>query len=153
MNKNRRNKEFSVNDIVFTIDRQVDPGNTRPLKTKFHPSLYVILKPYYTTCLIQRLSDGFRALYSIDHSKKYKEGNPLFQDLHGPVGPQASKLAKISKNEKFFWCPSLKNTQILTMSSALGSILCSTWKTQNFGCPQIFNSQHFLPWPPVSEKM
>ena len=79
--------------------------------------------------------------------------HPLFQDLHGPVGPQASKLAKISKNEKFFWCPSLKNTQILTMSSALGSILCSTWKTQNFGCPQIFNSQHFLPWPPVSEKM
>ena len=81
MNKNRKIKEFSVNNIVFTIDKQVVPGNTHPLKTKFHPSPYVVLKPYYTTCLIQRLSDGFRALYSVVHIKKYKGGDPLFQDL------------------------------------------------------------------------
>ena len=47
VNKKRIIKEFSVNDIVFTIDRQVVPRNTRPLKTKFHPSPYVVLKPIY----------------------------------------------------------------------------------------------------------
>ena len=27
------------------------------------------------------MSDGFRALYSVDHIKKYKGGDPLFNDL------------------------------------------------------------------------
>jgi hypothetical protein len=81
LNSHKIDKKFKANDIVFVLDRYNIPGNTRPLKTKFYSSPCVVLQTYYTTTLIQRISDGFKALYSNDHLKKYTGGDPLFQSL------------------------------------------------------------------------
>ena len=81
LNKNRISKLFSPNDIVFVIDRYELPGNTRPLKTKFFPSPFVVLRPLYTTCLVRRIADGFTALYSMDDLKKYSGADPAFSTL------------------------------------------------------------------------
>ena len=64
VNKNKIKKQFKENDIVFVLDRYNLPGNSRPLKTKFYASPCVVLHSFYTTTLIQRIDDGFRALYS-----------------------------------------------------------------------------------------
>jgi len=81
LNKNRVNKEFQVNDYVFVLDRLQVPGNSRPLKTKFHPSPYIVIRPLWTTTLVRRLSDGFTTLYSNDDIKKYDKTSPLFANL------------------------------------------------------------------------
>ena len=78
INKKRVSKDFAVNDIVFALDRFQIPGNTRPLKLKFYPSPYVVLRPLWTTTLIRRLSDGFSTLYNNDSLKKYSGADPLF---------------------------------------------------------------------------
>jgi len=80
-NTNRIAKRFNVNDIVFVLDRYNLPGNSRPLKTKYYASPCVVIKALETTSLIQRIADGFRALYSNDHIKKYHGTDPLFNDL------------------------------------------------------------------------
>jgi hypothetical protein len=80
-NKNCIDKPFKTNDIVFVLDRYNLPGNNRPLKSKFLPSPYVVLKPYFTTCLVRRLADNFTALYSMDDLKLYKGTNPIFSTL------------------------------------------------------------------------
>jgi hypothetical protein len=74
LNKNRADKaeKFKAGEIVFAVDRYVIPGNSRPLKTKFFPSPYIILETKYTTCLVERLSDKFRTLLSNDDIKLYK---------------------------------------------------------------------------------
>ena len=78
INKKRVSKDFAVNDIVFALDRFQIPGNTRPLKLKFYPSPYVVLRPLWTTTLIRRLSDGFCTLYNNDSLKKYSGADPHF---------------------------------------------------------------------------
>ena len=88
INKNRIEKQFKTDDIVFVLDRYILPGNSRPLKTKFYPSPYLVVKPYYTTCLIKRLADGFTALYSMDDLKKYKGTDPIFSTLP----PEVNKI-------------------------------------------------------------
>mgnify|MGYP003335260423 FL=1 len=80
-NKNRIKREFKVGDICFCLDRYRLEGNTRPLRTKFFPSPYVILKVYFTTCLIRRLADSFVTLYSMDDLKVYKGVDPMFSSL------------------------------------------------------------------------
>ena len=87
-NTNRIDKQFSKNDIVFVIDRYNIPGNSRPLKTKFYPSPCVVIKPLFTTTLIQRIADGFKALYSNDHLKRFKEIDPTYLSLP----PQIQKV-------------------------------------------------------------
>ena len=81
LNKNRVNKNFKPNDIVFALDRYQIPGNTRPLKLKFFPSPYLVLKPLWTTTLVRRISDGFTTLYNNDSLKKYEGADPLFSTL------------------------------------------------------------------------
>ena len=81
INKTRISKTFKPNDIVFVLDRYTLPGNPRPLKLKFFPSPWVVLKPYFTTCLVKRLADGFTALYSMDDLKLYKGADPIFSTL------------------------------------------------------------------------
>jgi len=51
------------------------------LKTKFHPSPYIVIRPLWTTTLVRRLSDGFTTLYSNDDLKKYDRTSPLFSNL------------------------------------------------------------------------
>jgi transposase InsO family protein len=81
VNKTRISKDFATNDIVFALDRFQIQGNTRPLKLKFYPSPYVVLRPLWTTTLVRRLSDGFCTLYNNDSLKKYSGADPLFATL------------------------------------------------------------------------
>jgi hypothetical protein len=66
-----KSKNFNKGDIVFAVDRYNIPGNSRPLKTTFLPSPYVVIESYYTTTLIERIADKFRTLISNDDIKRY----------------------------------------------------------------------------------
>jgi hypothetical protein len=87
-NKNKIEKRFKKNDYVFVVDRMNIPGNTRPLKTKFHPSPYVVVNTRHTTTQVKRLADGFESVYSNNDLKKYDITSPLFAQLP----PQISKV-------------------------------------------------------------
>jgi hypothetical protein len=88
INKTRITKEFKKYDYVFVLDRTQIPGASRPLKTKYHPSPYIVIKPFYVTTLVKRLSDGFTSLYSNDDIKKYEATSPLFST----IPPEVSKV-------------------------------------------------------------
>ncbi len=66
LNKTRIAKEFKKYDYVFVLDGTQVPGSSRPLRTNYHPSPYIVVKPFYVTTLVKRLSDGFTSLYSND---------------------------------------------------------------------------------------
>jgi len=85
VNKNRTHKEFKPNDIVFVVDRTIVEGSTQPLRTKFSPSPYVVIKPSFTTTLVKRIADGFTALYSNNDLKLFKKLDPNFSNLPVPV--------------------------------------------------------------------
>ena len=72
---------FKPNDYVFVLDRLNIPGNSRPLRSRFHPSPYIVIKPLWTTTLVKRLSDGYTTLYSNDDLKKYDAKSPHFSSL------------------------------------------------------------------------
>jgi len=80
-NKNRIDKQFNEGDIVFVLDRFSLEGSTRPLKTKFYPSPFVVLQPHKATVLIKRLADGYKTLLSVEDIKKYKGPSPLFYEV------------------------------------------------------------------------
>jgi hypothetical protein len=63
LNKYRLDKSqnFEKGNIVYALDRYNLPGNSRPLKTTFFPSPYVIIEIFFTTSLTERLADKFRA--------------------------------------------------------------------------------------------
>ena len=88
LNEKRSEKKFKPNDIVYLLDRYTIIGNSRPLKSKYYPSPWVVIKPYFTTCLIKRLADGFTGLYSFDDMKLYKGSDPIFST----IPPEVSKV-------------------------------------------------------------
>jgi hypothetical protein len=81
LNKHKITKQFQKNDFVFVLDRTVVPGSSRPLKTRFHPSPYIVLSPKFTSSLLMRLADNFQAVYSNNDIKKYEHTSPLFRTL------------------------------------------------------------------------
>jgi len=81
VNKGRVVRQWKPGDIVFVLDRMNIPGNPRPLKTRFHPSPYVVVRCLYNSTLIKRLADSFVALYANDHIKAYSRIDPLFATL------------------------------------------------------------------------
>jgi len=85
LNKNRIVKSWKENDIVFVLDRLQVPGNTRPLKLKFNPSPYLVVKSLFSTSLLRRISDNFVALYSNDHIKKFNGADPIFATLPAEI--------------------------------------------------------------------
>jgi hypothetical protein len=85
LNKNRIVKKWKENDIVFVLDRLQIPGNPRPLKLRFNPSPYLVVRCLYSTSLLRRISDGFMALYSNDHLKKYSGADPIFATLPAEI--------------------------------------------------------------------
>jgi hypothetical protein len=85
LNKNRIIKKWKENDVVFVLDRLQIPGNTRPLKLKFNPSPYLVVKCLYSTSLLRRISDNFMALYANDHIKKYDGADPIFATLPAEI--------------------------------------------------------------------
>lgn len=84
------------------------PGNSRPLKTTFFPSPYIIIETFYTTSQIKCLADKFRTLISNNDIKKFK-GNPpdvvkdlpdeikasLLEDFKDLIEDDIVKIAKI----------------------------------------------------------
>jgi hypothetical protein len=87
-NKNRIEKRFRKGDYVFVLDRTTIPGNSRPLRTKFHPSPYVVIDVRHTTTRVKRIADGFESVYGNDDLKKYDKTSPLFANLP----PQISRI-------------------------------------------------------------
>jgi hypothetical protein len=88
INRSKIIKEFKKYDYVFVLDRTQIPGASRPLKTRYHPSPYIVIKPFYVTTFVKRLSDGFTSLYSNDDIKKYEATSPLFST----IPPEVSKV-------------------------------------------------------------
>jgi len=95
VNKNRIEKHFKEGDIVFVLDRYSVQGNTRPLRTKFYPSPFVVIQPHKSTALIKRLADGYKTLLSLEDIKKYKGPSPLFYNI-----PQEVKKVLLNKFEE-----------------------------------------------------
>jgi hypothetical protein len=85
LNENKIDKNFKPGDYVFVLDRLNIPGNPRVLRTRFHPSPYVVVRPLWTTTLVRRLADGFTSLYSNDDLKVYDGKSPLFKDLPAEI--------------------------------------------------------------------
>ena len=81
INQHRTAKNFQPNQYVFVLDRYNAVGNPRVLRTKFHPSPYIVIRPLFTTCLVKRLADGYISLYSNEDLKAYDAKSPLFADL------------------------------------------------------------------------
>ena len=94
LNKTRTKPNFKVNDYVFVLDRLNVPGASRPLKTKFSHSPYVVVRPLFSTTLVKRIADGYTALYSNADLKKFDPSSPLFSDL-----PKEIKKALLYKFE------------------------------------------------------
>jgi hypothetical protein len=81
LNKHKITKQFRKYDYVFVVDRTQVPGSTRPLKTRFHPSPYIVLSPKFTSSLLMRLADNFQAVYSNNDIKRYEHTSPMFRTL------------------------------------------------------------------------
>jgi len=85
VNKNRVERTFKINDIVFVLDRTYVEGNPRVLRTTLNPSPYVVLKPLFKSSLVMRLADRFTSLYNNEDMKLFQGNSPLFQNLPPPV--------------------------------------------------------------------
>jgi len=81
VNRNRTNKEFKRDDIVFVLDRSIVEGTSQALRTKFSPSPYVVINPTFTTTVVRRIADGFQGSYSNNDLKLYKRFSPEFNNL------------------------------------------------------------------------
>jgi len=81
VNKNRIEKLFKPNDIVFVLDRTYIEGNPRVLRTTLNPSPYVVLRPLFKTSLVMRIADRYTTLYNNDDLKLFQGNSPLFQTL------------------------------------------------------------------------
>ena len=91
-NKTRIHKTFNPNDIVFCLDRSHIQNHSRPLKTVYSKSPYIVLNTYPVTTLVKRLSDGFTQVYSNNDLKLYNKLDPKFMDL-------PSEVLEIIKND------------------------------------------------------
>jgi hypothetical protein len=80
-NKNRIEKDFPEGSYVFTEHHTNVAGASRPLKTRLNPSPFVVVRQYFSTVLLRRLSDGFLTMYHKDSIKKYDKTSPLFSGL------------------------------------------------------------------------
>jgi hypothetical protein len=78
LNKHRKTRKFQAGQIVFTLDRYVLPGTTRPLKTLYSSEIHVVIKDYFSSVLIQRLADGMKLFYSHYDIKGYNPHSPEF---------------------------------------------------------------------------
>ena len=88
LNKNKVNKEFTKYDYVFVLDRSYTPGASQPLRTKLQSSPFIVLKVLFSTVLVERIADKFRALYSKNDLKKFVGGHPMFMD----IPPEVTKI-------------------------------------------------------------
>ena len=82
LNKHRfSSKNFIEGQLAFVKDRTVIDGSTRPLKSLFSASPYVVERILKTTICVKRLCDNFVQVFSKDDVKPLHKLNGLFNDL------------------------------------------------------------------------
>ena len=81
VNKTRVHKTFNIGDVVFVLDRSYTVGSTKPLRSTYSKSPYVVLQTYPVTTLVQRISDKYTQIYSNNDIKKYNSLDTTFMDL------------------------------------------------------------------------
>ena len=81
LNKNKISKSFTVGMIVLVKDRSRILGSTKPLKTYFSNSPFVVLYTKPSTLILKRLSDNIIICRSKNDVKKYTPFDPIFNDL------------------------------------------------------------------------
>lgn len=80
-NRTRVLRKFAVGDFVFMKDRSITPGSTKPLRSKFYNTPFVIIYDRPATVLLQRLSDGIVLNRHKDDIKKYVKFSEEFEHL------------------------------------------------------------------------
>ena len=85
VNKNKISKELFVGDIVFVRDRSKVQGSTRPLKSYFVNTPFIVLHLKPTTCLVKRIKDNTVLNRSKNDIKKYVKFDSEFDDVTEPV--------------------------------------------------------------------
>ena len=81
LNKNRYPKHFREGMIVFVKDRKVIEGNTRPLKSLYSQSPYIVNRVMTSTLSVKRLCDSFQQVFAKDDVKPYQKLIGFFDDL------------------------------------------------------------------------
>ena len=94
LNKNRIKGQFYQGDVVLVKDRQQIQGNTRPLKTLYENTPYIVAHLYKSTLLLCRIGDNKTLFRSKNDVKHYNPLSPEFKDL-SPI------VRNICSNPKF----------------------------------------------------
>ena len=101
-NKNRVTREYKVGDIVFVVDRSKILGSTRPLKTTYYKSPFVIIQLPPRAVVVRSISsiDDKQLRRNRNEIKKYIPSDPLFDPLPPSVKQICSKkFEEINKAE------------------------------------------------------
>ncbi len=96
-NKNRITREYKIGDIVFVIDRSKILGTTRPLKTTYYKTPFVITKLPPRSVEVKPISSINNIVLRRNRNeiKKYIPSDPLFDPL-----PETVKQICIKKYEE-----------------------------------------------------
>ncbi len=109
-NKSRITRQIEVGDFCFVRDYTIPKGSTKPLRTKFLLTPFVVIYVKPATVLLYRLTDGLVLNRHKNDIKKYISFDPDFTDLPPEVlkiCQQASyditteELEELIKNEDF----------------------------------------------------
>ena len=93
-NKNKIKRNFEVGQIVLCKDKQKLQGHTRPLKTLYENTPYIVLRITDTKILLCRIGDTWTIFRSKNEVKHYNPLDPDFDNL-------PSVVKKICSNPKF----------------------------------------------------
>ena len=117
LNSTKISKQFYQNQIVFVLDRGMTIGSSRPLKSKYSPSPFVIVEVKKVSALVRRISDDFTATYSFDDLKAFSEIEPKYLNLpseirnilkRNPIDYDNLDMENIMKHD-YFPLPPLEN--------------------------------------------
>ena len=86
--------QFYQGDVILVKDRQQIQGNTRPLKTLYENTPYIVAHLYKSTLLLCRIGDNKTLFRSKNDVKHYNPLSPEFKDL-SPI------VRNICSNPKF----------------------------------------------------
>ena len=93
LNKTRVTRSLEKGDIVFIKDRSKILGSTKPLKTTYLKSPFILIHPMEATCVVKKISDGWVTCRKKDDIRKYIP----FQDFDDM--PEA--VLRICKQESY----------------------------------------------------
>ena len=74
-NKHLASPKFYINDFCLLKDEYRVIGTTRPLKSKYSPTIYTVVKVNSKSLVLQNLTTGQTSLHSMRHAKKISHNN------------------------------------------------------------------------------